>query len=68
MDDEELVAVYERQMARYRAAGHERAPVRDAENVRRELVGVRVLPVRVRAEGFGIGAESFTWGFGPDPP
>jgi len=30
-------------------------------NVLEELVGVRILPTRIRAEGFGPGPESWTW-------
>jgi hypothetical protein len=29
--------------------------------VRRELVGVRLIPVRIRLEGFGEGAQAFEW-------
>lgn len=42
-----------------RAAGLDRAPLRTPEQVRADLVGVRVVPRRVRLEGFGEGAQSF---------
>jgi len=29
--------------------------------VRAELVGLRIHPVQVRAEGVGVGATSYTW-------
>jgi hypothetical protein len=61
LDDEALVAAYERQSRRNREAGRQLAPERDADEVVRELVGVRVEPVQVRAEGFGPGPESVTW-------
>jgi hypothetical protein len=44
-----------------RAQGHIKAPERTAENIRAELVGVRICPVQIRAEGFGVGARSYTW-------
>lgn len=42
-------------------AGHTHAPDRDDEQVRRELIGVCIDPVQVRAEGFAEGAQSVTW-------
>jgi hypothetical protein len=61
MDDEWTVERYQHQTAVQREKGLTKAPVRDAENVRTELIGVRVHPVQVRAEGFGAGPQSFTW-------
>lgn len=61
MTEDELVATYERQTGIQRGKGLTKAPLRSAEQVRAELVGVRVWPVQVRAEGFGAGATSFTW-------
>lgn len=55
------VAVYRREVARRRAAGHTKAPLRTDEDVVAELAGVRIAPVRVRLEGFGAGAESHLW-------
>lgn len=52
---------YREQTAALAARGGFRAPERDDDNVRAELVGVHVRPVRVRVEGFGEGAESFGW-------
>lgn len=51
---------YFEELVRLRAGGGTRAPVRSPEQVEHELVGVRIHPVRVRLEGFGAGAESFT--------
>ena len=61
MDGDRTVACYQRVSARQRALGLTGAPARSDENVRVELAGIHVRPVRVRAEGFGRGAESFTW-------
>jgi hypothetical protein len=61
MDDEWTIEHFERETAIQRAKGHMKAPLRSRENVRDELVGVRVRPVRVRLEGFGEGPETHTW-------
>jgi hypothetical protein len=61
MTEDEMVATYERQTARQRAKGLTKAPLRTPDQARDELVGIRVWPVQVRAEGFGAGATSFTW-------
>ncbi|WFE36336.1 hypothetical protein [Micromonospora sp. WMMD975] len=55
------LAVYRREVARQRAAGCTRAPVRTDDEVAAELAGVRIEPARVRLEGFGVGAESHLW-------
>lgn len=67
MDDDWTVARYRRQTSIQRAKGLTRAPVRSADNVRAELIGLHVRPVQLRAEGFGAGAQSFTWSAGPVP-
>lgn len=61
MDNELLVATYEKQTARQHAKGLTRAPHRRSDEVRAELIGLRIHPVQVRAEGFGVGATSYTW-------
>lgn len=61
MSGDEMVATYERQTAVQRAKGLTKAPLRSADQAREELVGVRVRPLQVRVEGFGVGATSFTW-------
>lgn len=61
MDDAWTLAVYEREIQRQRADGHDRAPLRSPEQVREDLVGVRLEPYRVRLEGFGEGPRSFDW-------
>jgi len=58
------VAVYRREVARQRAAGNLKAPLRTDDEVVAELAGVRVVPRRVRLEGFGAGAESQLWTVG----
>ena len=61
LDDAALVAAFERQTALHQSRGWAKAPLRTAENVIDELIGVRVRALQVRAEGFGEGATSFTW-------
>ncbi|SCE66565.1 hypothetical protein GA0070607_0134 [Micromonospora coriariae] len=61
MPAEWTIAVYRREVARQRASGFTKAPVRSADEVSAELAGVRIEPVRVRLEGFGVGAESHLW-------
>jgi len=61
MDDDELVEVFQRQSEANRQAGRTLAPERDEQQIVGELVGVRIRPIRIRAEGFGNGPESFTW-------
>lgn len=61
MDEDWTVRRYREQSAPLRARGLTKAPDRDEANVRAELVGVRVRPVRLRTEGFGEGAQSFQW-------
>lgn len=61
LDDDDLVAAYERQSRRNLDAGRDLAPERTPEEVLAELVGVRIVPVQIRAEGFGPGPESVTW-------
>jgi hypothetical protein len=61
MDEEWTSRRYREEAGRLRGHGLTKAPERDEQNVRAELVGVRIVPVRVRVEGFGDGAESFAW-------
>ena len=61
LDEATLVEVFQRQTAIHRSRGWTRAPERTAENIVAELVGVRIRPIQIRIEGFGDGAESFTW-------
>lgn len=64
MGEEELVEKFFRQTSIQKSKGLTKAPVRTRENVIEELIGVTVDPIQVRAEGFGVGAQSFTWGIG----
>ncbi|WNV76179.1 hypothetical protein [Geodermatophilus sp. DSM 44513] len=57
----ETVACYSRHVSAQRAQGFTRAPLRDADQVVADLVGVHLEPRRVRLEGFGEGARSFDW-------
>lgn len=69
MDDEWTLDCYRRYLLEQRAQGFTRAPQRDADQVADELVGVHVVPYRVRLEGFGEGAQSFDWTvIEPDDP
>jgi hypothetical protein len=52
---------YEQAMRAHRDRGNTRAPWRTREQAADELFGVRLHPVRVRLEGFGYEAQSFTW-------
>ncbi|MFZ5871354.1 MAG: hypothetical protein ACOYXW_12645 [Actinomycetota bacterium] len=64
--DEWTVRVYREHLDAQRARGFTRAPVRTDDEAARDLAGVVVRPVRVRLEGFGEGAQSFT--FDPTKP
>jgi hypothetical protein len=68
MDDEWTVRRYQQQTAIQREKGLTKAPLRDPENVRAELVGIHVHPLQVRAEGFGAGPQSFTWAVAENGP
>ena len=52
---------YQQCMHEHRALGNTRAPVRNRAQAADELVGVHLRPTRVRLEGFGVEAQSFTW-------
>lgn len=55
-------ARYGEQSAVLRARGAgTKAPLRSPGQAADDLVGVRLHPIRVRAEGFGAGAENVTW-------
>ena len=59
MEPEWTEGVYHAAVTAQRAAGHTRAPLRDADEVATQLVGVLIRPILVRLEGFGEEAESF---------
>jgi hypothetical protein len=61
MPPEWTVRCYQRHLQEQRQHGYTRAPVRNPEQVVEELAGVRVRPIRIRLEGFGQEAQSFTW-------
>ncbi len=64
MDEAWTWEVYARAHADHLARGHDRAPSRDRAQVTADLVGMRVVPYRVRLEGFGAGAQSYDWTLG----
>lgn len=70
MDQAWTLSVYQEHVGRQRSQGHTRAPLRDADQVAADLVGVRLVPRRVRLEGFGEGAQAFEWTVrtNPDSP
>ncbi|WP_326836661.1 hypothetical protein VSH64_17405 [Amycolatopsis rhabdoformis] len=57
--------VYDRHTTRLRAAGHTKAPLRDRADLDANFAGVRIEPRRVRLEGFGTGAQAFSWTITP---
>jgi hypothetical protein len=61
LDPDDTWERYWRRTERHLALGRTLSPVRDRADVDRNLIGVLVRPVRIRAEGFGSGAESYTW-------
>lgn len=61
MSSDWTVRTYRQRTRELRDAGLVGAPQRTAENVAAELAGLLVHPVRLRAEGFGAGAQDFTW-------
>lgn len=61
MGEEWTEVVYRLHIQEQRARGLTKAPLRSPEQVAADLVGVRLAPVRVRLEGFGMGAESIDW-------
>jgi hypothetical protein len=67
LDPEETIRRFRRQTERNLARGQTLAPERSDDNIREELVGIHVRPIQVRAEGFGVGAQSFTWTVEPRP-
>jgi pyridoxamine 5'-phosphate oxidase-like protein len=66
LDPDETLARFRRQTALHLARGQTKAPEFSDEQVRRELVGFHVRPLQVRAEGIGVGAQSFTWTIDPE--
>ncbi len=61
MDEAWTEACYRRNVEQQRGRGLTAAPLRTPDEVARDLVGVRIDPVRVRLEGFGEQAEAFEW-------
>lgn len=65
LDADATWQVYHRHSERLRAAGHTKAPIRDRGDIDENFAGVRIEPRWIRLEGFGRGAESFTWTIRP---
>lgn len=61
MTEDQTLEAYERLRAPLLARGLTKAPDRSPENVREELVGLHLRPVRLRVEGFGESAQAFSW-------
>lgn len=61
MDEEQTWEAYSRHDRQLRERGLTKAARRDRTDVAAELRGLRVVPRRIRLEGFGAGAEAFTW-------
>lgn len=61
MDEDWTEMRYREQLTSQRALGRTDAPVRTPAKVESDLVGVRLIPVRIRLEGFGEGAQAFEW-------
>lgn len=61
MDGEWTEQRYREQIEGQRARGLTAAPLRTPAQVKADLVGARLIPVRVRLEGFGQGAQAFDW-------
>ncbi len=59
LQPEDTEQIYRRNLEAQRASGFTRAPVRDPQQVAQDLAGVRVVPTRVRLEGFGEGPQTF---------
>ena len=66
-DDAWTVDRYLTHVGAQRARGHDKAPLRTPEQVVQDLVGVLVVPYRVRLEGFGVGAQSHDLVLDPHP-
>ena len=61
MDEQWTLSCYLQNAAAQRAQGLTSAPLRNAEQVAADLIGVHLVPHRVRLEGFGEGAQAFEW-------
>lgn len=59
LDPARTEQIYRREIESQRAAGFTKAPLRSPNEVERELEAVRLIPYRVRLEGFGDGAQAF---------
>ncbi len=65
MEPDWTEGIYRAAVTAQRAAGHDRAPLRSADEVATQLAGVLIRPVLVRLEGFAEEAKSFL--FRPQP-
>ncbi len=59
LDADETERIYRREIEAQRAHGFTKAPLRNRDEVERDLAAVHLAPYRVRLEGFGDGAQSF---------
>lgn len=61
MDTEWTIEQFQPLTAIHRAREQVKAPERTVADIRAQLVGIRVRPVRVRREGSGAGAQDYAW-------
>jgi hypothetical protein len=61
LDAEATWDAYSEHHQALRRRGLTKAPDRDRAAVDTDLTGLRIRPRRIRLEGFGAGAETFTW-------
>lgn len=59
LSPERTEQIYRREIEAQRAAGFVKAPLRGRAEVDRDLAAVRIVPYRVRLEGFGDDAQAF---------
>jgi len=59
LQGEETERIYRREIDAQRAAGFTKAPLRSPDDVAQNLAAVRLVPYRVRLEGFGYEAQAF---------
>ena len=61
LDPAETIRRFRRRTEYYTARGNTRVAEYTDEQITEDLVGFHIRPIQVRAEGFGSGAQSYTW-------
>lgn len=59
LDAKHTEQIYRREIEAQRKAGNTRAPLRSPDDVAQNLAAVRLVPYRIRLEGFGREAQAF---------